>query len=113
MVDTVITQYFIAGILTSLCQIGIWLVCLLLLIRERSWPSILTFTGISLVIVGGIMGLLAQTLLGRSGPEELARYQGIIYIVNAVCYFVFATGLILLIVKYMRLSRFVQLSKAQ
>ena len=113
MTDAFLVYYIAASTLTFLGQFGVWIVCLLLLIKERSWASVLCFTGITLVLLGSVMGVLVRYLLARSGPEELVRYQGFINIANSLFYLVFAIGLIMLILKYMSLRSFLQVSKGQ
>ena len=114
MVDAFLSYYIIGNILVVLGQLGVWVVCLLLLLRERSWASILTFAGSSLVAVGGVAGLLIQTILARTAsPEVLINYQGIVYVMNSIFYLIFAIGLILTILKYLNISRFQEAVKAE
>ena len=112
MEESFISYYMIGSVLTFLSQFSIWIVCLLLFIRERTWPGILLFTGSTLIIMGTTGGVLVQSLIaGTSGPEDLLKYQGYTYISNAVFYLVFAIGLVLFIVKYLKLDKVLKASK--
>ena len=114
MVDTFLSYYIIGNALIVLGQFAVWIVCLLLLIRERSWASILTFTGSSLVAIGGVAGLLIQTILARTErPELLIKYQGMIYVKNSLFYTIFVIGLIITILKYLNISRLLEAAKTE
>lgn len=106
MVESIASYYIIGNILTFLSQFCIWIMCLLLFIRERTWPSILLFAGSTLVIAGTTAGVLIQTLIARtSSPEELLLYQGFMYIINALFILIFAVGLVLFILRYLKLDK--------
>ncbi len=106
MSESFISFYVIGSVMTFLCLLGIWIVCFLLFIRERSWPGVLLFAGSTLILAGTTAGVLIQTLIARtSSPEDLIKYQGYMYIINAVFYLIFALGLVLFILKYLKLDK--------
>ena len=111
MVESIVSYYIIGYVLTFFSQFSIWIVCLLLFIRERTWPSILLFAGSTLVIIGTTAGVLVQTLIARtSTPEDLLKYQGYTYIFNALFFLVFALGLVLFVLKYLKLDKYIKAS---
>ncbi len=113
MSESFISYYIFGNIITFLCLFCIWIVCFLLFIRERSWPGVLLFAGSTLILAGTTAGVLIQTLIARtSTPEDLIIYQGYMYILNSIFYLIFASGLVLFILKYLKLDKQIKASGA-
>lgn len=101
MPESYFSYYLVSSILTALAQLSILIICLFLLIKEKSWASIFLFTGSLLIALGSIMGTVGMAIVGSNGdPETLLQYQSITNILNAIFYVIFALGLILLVLKY-------------
>ena len=105
MDPTYLSNFIIGTILVFLVQFCTWVICLLLLIKERSLPSILMFTGSTLVSISSVGGLIIKAIWAQNAtPEQLVTYQGILYSVEAFFYLIFTIGLILFVLKYFRIT---------
>ena len=108
MVDTILSYFIIGSSLTFIGQLAVWVVCLLLLIRERNWASVFLFSGSTLVSLSSIAGIFIEAVIaGNSTPEVLLQYKGIMYIIDALFYLVFAIGIVLFVLQYFRVHRFI------
>lgn len=107
MVETFLPYYILGSVLTIIGQLVIWVFCLLLLIKERNWATILLFTGSTLFSLAGVSGTFLQVVFAKTTPELLLKYQGMVYIMTSGFYLVFVTGLVLFFLKYFKVSRLI------
>ncbi len=103
--ETFLSLYVIGNTLTILGQLCIWVFCILLLIRERSVASVLLVIGSSLFTLSGALGILLQAVFAKMSPEALLEFQGISYIITAIFYLIFTTGLVLFFQRYFKIIR--------
>ncbi|NAS13351.1 hypothetical protein [Poritiphilus flavus] len=101
-----LTLYGIGYILGFLTQFAVLVACVILLFRRRSLAAILMLIGSLTTLM--LSGLSAFSGLLADSPQDLVLYQGITIILKELCYLIFAVGLLLLILQYIRQYRLLQ-----
>ncbi|MCR9227653.1 MAG: hypothetical protein NXH90_09575 [Flavobacteriaceae bacterium] len=94
--------YVIGGALNTLGQLIIVIASIILLIKQRNIPVFLILLGSTLSILFSVGSVFWNMVSAQDGPESLARNAGIVNIVSQLPYLLFAIGLLLYIIMFVK-----------
>ena len=109
MDNSYIALYGIGYGIALLAQLLVLTTCIILLIKQRSLAALLMFLGSLITLLLGAISAISNVILTRaSNPEMIVKYQWITYILREIGFLVFAIGLLMLILRYLKQLRALQ-----
>ena len=94
--------YLTGGVISTIFQLVIIVATGMLLFKKRSLASGLMFVGSLFSILFYGFSFLGTTLMARQGAESLVKFNGIFSIVNQIPHILFAIGLLLFVIQYLK-----------
>ncbi|PRX54477.1 hypothetical protein [Flagellimonas meridianipacifica] len=94
--------YLTGGVISTILQLVVIVATGILLFKKRSLAAGLMFIGSLLTVLFYGFSLFGSTLVARQGAEDLVKFNAIFSIVNQIPHMLFAIGLLLFIIGYVK-----------